>query len=140
MRELSRLLRFVRPYTPHLLGSVFLMLLVGACQGLVALLIKPVFDRVLNPNSPDTPVALFKIPGHTIYLNQFVPPSIHNVWTMVAAAILGAYLIKGVCDYFGNYLINYVGISAVTDLRQRVFDRVLRQDSQFFESNFHRAV
>ncbi|MGA2600643.1 MAG: ABC transporter transmembrane domain-containing protein, partial [Bryobacteraceae bacterium] len=134
MSELARLLRFVRPYTPHLLGSVVLMLIVGASQGLVALLIKPVFDRVLNPNSPDSPVPLFKIPGHTIYLNQLVPPAIHNVWTMVAAGILGAYILKGICDYFGNYLINYVGLSAVTDLRQRVFDRVLRQDSQFFES------
>ncbi len=121
MSELARLLRFVRPYTPHLLGSVFLMLLVGASQGLVALLIKPVFDRVLNPGSPDTPVPLFKIPGHIIYLNQLVPPSIHNVWTMVAAGILGAYILKGICDYFGNYLINYVGLSAVTDLRQRRF-------------------
>ena len=45
------------------------------------------------------------------------------------------FLIKGLCDYFGNYLINYVGFSAVTDLRQNVFDRVLHQDAQFFESN-----
>ena len=31
--------------------------------------------------------------------------------------------------------MNYVGFSAVTDLRQEVFDRVLRQDAHFFESN-----
>ena len=37
---------------------------------------------------------------------------------MVAFAILGVFLIKGICDYFGNYLVNYVGFSAVTDLRQ----------------------
>ena len=136
MKELARLLRFVRPYTPHLLGSVMLMVCVGASQGLMALLIGPVFDRVLNPDSAESPVALFKIPGldYTIYLNQLVPQSIHNVWTMVAVGILGAFLVKGVCDYFGNYLINFVGLSAVTDLRQKVFERVLRQDSQFFES------
>ena len=39
------------------------------------------------------------------------------------------------CDYAGNYLINYVGFSAVTDLRQDVFDRVLHQDAHFFEDN-----
>ncbi len=44
-------------------------------------------------------------------------------------------MLKGLCDYFGNYFINYVGFSAVTDLRQTVFDRVLRQDAHFFESN-----
>ena len=87
--------------------------------------------------APEAPVALVKIPvlDYTVYLNDFMTPSIHNVWVMVAIAILGAFSIKGICDYFGNYLINYVGLAAVTDLRQRVFDRVLRQDSQFFESN-----
>jgi subfamily B ATP-binding cassette protein MsbA len=136
MKELARLLRFVRPYLPPLLASVFLMAMVGATQGLMALLIGPVFDRVLNPASADAPVALVTIPGlhHTIYLHQLMPSSIHNVWVMVAIAILGAFAIKGICDYFGNYLINYVGLSAVTDLRQTVFDRVLHQDAQFFES------
>ena len=136
MRELTRLLRFVRPYVPQLLTSVLLMMCVGASQGLMALLIGPVFDRVLNPSSADAPVALVKIPvvDYTIYLNQLMPANIHNVWVMVAIAILGAFAVKGICDYFGNYLINYVGLAAVTDLRQTVFDRVLRQDSQFFES------
>ena len=43
------------------------------------------------------------------------------------------FLAKGICDYLGNYLVNWVGISAVMDLRQEVFDQVLRQDSHFFE-------
>ncbi len=51
----------------------------------------------------------------------------------MAIAILCCFLAKGVCDYLGNYLVNWVGISAITDLRQEVFDKVLRQDSQFFE-------
>ena len=34
-----------------------------------------------------------------------------------------------------NYLVNYVGFSAVTDLRQEVFDRVVQQDAHFFEAN-----
>ncbi|HML18861.1 MAG TPA: ABC transporter ATP-binding protein [Bryobacteraceae bacterium] len=137
MKELARLLKYSRPYIPHLSASVLLMMCVGAAQGLTALLIGPIFDRVLNPASADEPVKLFKIPvlGRQIYLSSFVPPQIHNVWTMVAVAILAVFFIKGVCDYLGNYLINYVGFSAVTDLRQTVFDRVLHQDAHFFETN-----
>ncbi len=134
MRELSRLLKYSRPYVPHLALSVLLMMCVGAAQGLTALLIGPVFDRVLNPKSADAPVQLFRIPpNHPVYLA--FPFHIHNVWTMIAAAILTVFLVKGVCDYCGNYLINYVGFSAVTDLRQDVFERVLRQDAHFFENN-----
>ncbi len=72
---------------------------------------------------------------HHFYLSNFVPSYIHNVWTMVAFAILAVFLIKGVCDYFGNYLVNYVGFSAVTNLRDEVFDKVLKQGAEFFESH-----
>ncbi|HEX4595146.1 MAG TPA: ABC transporter ATP-binding protein [Bryobacteraceae bacterium] len=137
MNDLRRLLRFVRPYSAPLLLSVVLMAAVGAAQGFMAVLIGPVFDRVLKPDSPDGPVPLVTVPGFTrpIYLQDILPSGIHNVWRMVAFAILATFLIKGLCDYFGNYLVNYVGFAAVTDLRQKVFDRVLRQDANFFESN-----
>lgn len=137
MNELGRLLRYSRPYTPHLTISVVLMACVGAAQALTALLIGPIFDRVLNPASADAPIALLKVPvlHRQLYLNDFMPASIHNVWTMVAAGILAVFLVKGLCDYCANYLINYVGFSAVTDLRQTVFDRVLHQDAHFFEAN-----
>jgi subfamily B ATP-binding cassette protein MsbA len=108
---MTRLLRFVRPYLAPLVLSVVLMAAVGAAQGFMALLIGPIFDRVLQPETPDSLVPLFTIPlfNHKVYLQQFVPSSIHNVWTMVAIAILGVFLVKGLCDYFGNYFINYVG-------------------------------
>ena len=135
MNDRLRLLSYARPYWPMLVGSVVLMAIVGAAHGMMALLIGPIFDRVLNPAAPDTPVPLFTIPiaARTLYLNDIVPSAIHNVWTMVAFGILMVFLTKGLCDYFGNYLVNYVGVSAVTDLRNRVFDKVMRQGAQFFE-------
>lgn len=137
MRDLFRLLRYARRYTPHLLASVLLMACVGIAHALVALLIGPIFDRVLNPASPNAPVLLFRDPlfGHPFYLNQIVPEGVNNVWTMVAFALLLAFLVKGLCDYFANYLVNYAGFSAVTDLRNTVFDKVVRQGMQFFESH-----
>ncbi len=137
MKELSRLLRYSVPYTGHLLASIVLMACVGAAQALTVLLIQPVFDRVLDPKSADAPVKLFTIPlwGHPVYLDSFVPSGWHNVWTMVAFAILVVFAVKGICDYSANYLVNYVGFSAVTDLRQDVFDKVLYQDAHFFENN-----
>jgi len=137
VRELARLLRFSRPYTPHLIFSVLLMACVGAAQALTALLIGPIFDRVLNPGSAEAPVLLVTIPifHHQVFLSDLMPASIHNVWTMVAVGILTVFFVKGLCDYAANYLINYVGFSAVTDLRQTVFDRVVHQDAHFFEAN-----
>jgi len=137
MRELSRLLRYSRPYTAHLLLSVILMACVGAAQGLTVLLVRPVFDRVLNPQSAEAPVVLFTVPiwKHPVLLDTFMPDSVRNVWTMVAIGFLAVFAIKGLFDYLANYLVNYVGFSAVTDLRQDVFDRVVHQDAHFFEAN-----
>jgi ATP-binding cassette, subfamily B, bacterial MsbA len=137
MKELVRLLRYVRRYVPALLVSIALMAGVGAAQGLVPVLLGVVFDRVLNPAAADSPVALFTVPftRFTLTLNDFVPAWIHNVWTMIAATILVVFLFRGLFDYLGTYLINRVGLSVVTDLRQTVFDKVMRHGAEFFESH-----
>ncbi len=135
MKDLYRLLSYAKPYLPALLLSVIFMAVVGLSQGLLVNLIPLVIERGLKPDSPDTPAVLYKMPGtgYQIYLSDVLPSFLHNIWTMVAIAILLCFLAKGICDYAGNYLVNWVGISAVTDLRQEVFDKVLRQDSHFFE-------
>jgi ATP-binding cassette, subfamily B, bacterial MsbA len=135
-QDLFRLLRYARPYSPALLASVFFMAIVGLSQGVLVTLIKVIFDRVLERDSPTGPVLLYEIPvvHWKIFLNNLMPAGVHNVWTMAAFAILACFLAKGICDYLGNYLVNWVGLSAVVDLRQEVFDHVLRQDAHFFEN------
>lgn len=137
MKDLGKLLSYSRPYWPHLLASVVLMAYVGAAQAMLALLIKPIFDRVLAPGEGMQATPLVTIPGinYTVYLDQLVPSGLSGTMWMVAFAILMVFATKGICDYAGNYLVNYVGFSAVTDLRQRVFDKVLRQSARFFEQN-----
>lgn len=135
MVVLKRLVGFVRPYWPLLILSVVLMAVAGAAHAMMAVLIGPIFDRVLDPASADAPLKLFSLPnGYNVYLHQLAPRWFHNVWSIVAFAIIGVFLIRGLCDYFGNYLVNRVGISAVTDIRQQVFDKLLGHDAQFFES------
>ena len=46
-----------------------------------------------------------------------------------------AFLLKGACDYIGNYLVSYAGFASVTRLRNAVFDKVLKQGAQFFEAH-----
>jgi subfamily B ATP-binding cassette protein MsbA len=135
MSPLFRLLAYARPYWPALSASVALMGVAGVAHAMIALLIKPVFDRVLNPASPEAPVELVRVLGRALYLHDIVPPGINNVWSMAAFGILAVFLTKGLCEYLGNYFVNMAGFSAVTDLRQRVFEGVLKQDAAFYELN-----
>src|SRR6185437_5966347 len=99
------------------------------------LLIKEI-PRILNPLGDPGPEKLFTIPviHRNIYLEQFFPPVIHNIFTIVAIAIFVVFLIRGLCDYFGDLATSFVGFSAVKDLRNDVFEKVLRRGAAFFES------
>jgi subfamily B ATP-binding cassette protein MsbA len=136
MTELRRLLAYAQRYAAHLAISVLLMALAGAATSLTTLLVGPLLHTVLDVDAPDAPVPLYKVPliNRQIYLNDFFPASFHNVWTMMAFAIVGAFLLNGLCDYFGNYLVNFAGFSAVTNLKNAVFDKVQRQGAEFFDA------
>ena len=137
MKELGRLLGYARRYWPHLLGATILMAIAGAAQGVMVLLTKPIFDRVLNPSAAAglTPLLPHPVLHRQLYLEQIVPLHNRTVWTLVGFAIVVVFLIKGVCDYVGNYLISYAGYSSVTDLRNAVFGKVLRHGASFFEAH-----
>lgn len=138
MSDLKRLLHYSRRYIPELTASVVLMALVGAAHASMALLIQPVIDRVLSPPSAAfKPVFLFTnfFTRKPIYLDSFLPGSLHDVWAPVAVAILAVFLAKGIFDYIANYLVSYAGFSAVTDLRNEAFEKILRQSARFYETH-----
>ena len=130
-----RLFGYARRYW-FLLGlSVVLMAIVGAMTAARTLLIKPVLGRVLRPAADAVSTPIFgPVFGKSLYLEQFFPASIHNVFTVVAISILFVFALRGICDYLGDYLTSLVGFSAVKDLRNDVFDKVLRHGAAFFES------
>ena len=132
--QLGRLLRYVRPFTPQLIASVLLMAGVGLFDAFRILLIGPIFDQVLNPNAHTHHTALFTVPGtqHVVYLQSFVPEHFQNAWTVVAFALVAATVLKGICDYAGTYLVNYAGFGMVTDLRDELYNDILRRSAAFF--------
>ena len=137
MQQLTRLLRYVAPYWWQLLSSVLLMAAVGLLDAFRVLLIGPIFDRVLNPGSPSRQMQLFKLPlsGNTIYLQQFVPSHFQNPWTVVAFALVAATTLKGILDYAGTYLVNYAGFGMITDLRNDLYNSILRRSAAFYQKH-----
>jgi len=135
--ELRRLLRYLRPYMPLLAGGIFLMMAMGAIEFLTAFSIRPALDVVLNPQSTAQKLTLFQIPwnGHTVYLNSFVPTRIHHVWSVFALALVSLFFMKGLAEFFGGSLIEYVGLSAITDLRNQVYGKLVQQPVGFFHDN-----
>lgn len=133
-RPLTRLLRYVLPYWWPLLASVTLMALVGLLDAFRVLLIGPIFNRVLNPDSQDKTLQLFQLPGKERFFNlqQVIPSHFQNPWTAVAFALVASTVLKGIFDYVGTYLVNYAGYGMITDLRNDLYNAFLRSSAAFF--------
>jgi subfamily B ATP-binding cassette protein MsbA len=137
MRQLTRLVRYALPYWWQILSSVLLMAAVGGLDAFKYLLVRPVFDRVLNPATGSQNIQLFVIPGthHPVYLQQFVPSHFTNAWTIVAFALVASTILKGICDYSGTYLVNHAGFGMITDLRDDLYTALLRRSAAFFSKH-----
>jgi subfamily B ATP-binding cassette protein MsbA len=137
MRQLTRLLRYVRPFLLQLFPGVALLAAVGFLEAFRLILLKPVLDRVLNPASGSENILLFTIPriGRPVYLQQFVPSTMHNAWTIVAFALVASTFLKGLLDYAGTYLVNHAGFGMITDLRDDLYNAILRQSAAFFSKH-----
>jgi subfamily B ATP-binding cassette protein MsbA len=115
--------------------GIALLAVVGIAEGVIVLMIVPIFSRVLNPTAPDSNVLLFRVPGGgpAIYLNRFFPHSIHNVWTVVSLSLLIVFVAKSLAEFGGNMFIQFAGHRAINDLRNAVYEKIIRQPIAFFQ-------
>ena len=137
MRQVIRLVRYVLPFLLQLLPGIFLLAAVGFLEAFRLVLLKPVLDRVLVPSTGSENIILFTMPqsGHPIYLQRFVPTHFHNAWTIVAYALVASTVLKGCFDYVGTYLVNHAGFGMITNLRNDLYDSVLRRSAAFFQKH-----
>jgi subfamily B ATP-binding cassette protein MsbA len=133
VHEVWRLLRYVRPYGARLIAGVAALAVVGIAEGLVALMITPLFDRILNPSNLDPRLPLVTLPGgRTIFLNSFVPIGFQHVWAVYTLALVVLFGAKAVAEFYGVFQVQAVGLYAVTDLRNEVYEKLVRQPAGFF--------
>jgi len=137
MRQRTRLLRYLIPYWWQLIPGLVLMAGVGLLDAFRVLLMRPVFDGVLNPGEVTHTIPLFKMPWteQEIHLERFVPSHFQNVWTVVAFSLVASTILKALCDYAGTYLVNYAGFGMITDLRDELYNATLKRSAAFFQKH-----
>ena len=105
MTPIRRLLRYATPYRGRLAAALLAMAVYAAASGGIAALIKPIFDNVLP---------------------------FQERLGLVAAALVGCYLLKGLASYASVYLMTDVGQRLVRDVRNELFGHILGQSAGFF--------
>jgi ATP-binding cassette, subfamily B, bacterial MsbA len=134
MRRIGRLLRYLSRYSLPALASVVLLAAVGLLDAFRLLLVGPIFDKVLNPDAPDRALPLLGARFH-LTLQQLVPAHLHNAWTIVAFALVASTILKGICDFTGTYLVSFAGFGMIMDMREDLYQAILRRSVQFFQKH-----
>jgi subfamily B ATP-binding cassette protein MsbA len=137
MKRVVRLFGYMRPYSAFWGVSVVLMAVVGALAAFRILLIKPIIDNVLSADMAPDQVLDFVVPHTSFHINlqALMPHRFHNAWTVVAIALLASAILKFPADYLGTLLANKVGFGMVTDIRNDLYDSILRRSTAFFQKH-----
>ncbi|HXF42348.1 MAG TPA: ABC transporter ATP-binding protein [Pyrinomonadaceae bacterium] len=126
MKDLKRLLDYVKPHWLAFLLAFAAMILVAVFETATGALLVPIFDQFL-PTAPQNAKTLFD-------LNSLVPrDSWFHAWLVISALLLTFTICKGIAEYFSSYLMAKIGQSAVLDLRLHLYEHLLKQSAAFFE-------
>ena len=126
MRDLRRLLKYLKPHWGIFTLATFAMLLVGLLESAIGGLIVPIFDQAFAQDGGQRTPTLFG-------LQRMIPESGLAAWKTISILLLVFTFTKGIAEYFSTYLMARIGQSAVLKLRQDLFSHLLSQSASFFE-------
>ncbi len=106
----KRLLKYVQRYWFRLFLAVVFTAIVSAIDGAIAFLSKNVFDD--------------------IFLSKKA-----TMLILLPIAIVIAYALKGLCDFWQNYLVHYVGSRVITKLRDQLYRHIQTLSLSYFTNN-----
>ena len=126
MRDLRRLLKYLRPHWPVFTLATFAMVLVGLLESATGALIVPIFDQAFASGAGQRTSTLFG-------LQRLIPEAPFGAWKVISILLVVFTLAKGVAEYLSTYLMARIGQSAVLKLRQDLYGHLLAQSATFFE-------
>src|SRR5215211_5270483 len=128
MRDLRRLLFYLKPHWGKFALATVAMLFVGLLQSAIGALIVPIFDQALRQSgeSAQRTPTLFG-------LQHVIPDTGFEAWRTIAVLLILFTVVKGVAEYFSTYLMARVGQESVLKLRTDMYAHLHAQSADFFE-------
>jgi len=107
MDNYKRLLEYVRPYWGRIFVAMFCMGILALTTTGLAYLTKPILDDIFIEKDS-------------------------TMLTLIPLAIMGVGIIKGLAEYFQAYLMVYVGLSVVRNIRDALYHHLQTLSTAFF--------
>jgi len=104
-----RLLTYVRPYWRMFALSIVGMLVFAATEPVFAAMIKPLLDGSFVDRDP-------------------------KVVRLMPIVLVGIFIVRGIAGFINDYCLKWVGRRVVADLRQQMFEHLLRAPTRYYDS------
>jgi len=141
---LRRLLQYVRPYRARLVLGIVSGILFGLTNALLMIVVRVVVDLIFP--TPGAPTALDQIEKLPSFLRGLVErlepllPRMDSPTTMagiilVVSSIPLVMFVRSVLSYLNFYLLNWVAIRAIMDLRTKLFAHLQNLSLSFFHES-----
>jgi ATP-binding cassette, subfamily B, bacterial MsbA len=125
-----RLLELVKPYWIKLTLAMICMVFFSLTTSVQALLIKPVIDGVFL-NKEKLPPLVTKVIVQLHLESLFLIKGMEMLRILPVAIIL-LFLLRGIFNYGQAYLMNYVGLKVIADLREKLYNHLQTLSLSFF--------
>ncbi|MBK8467038.1 MAG: ATP-binding cassette domain-containing protein [Chloracidobacterium sp.] len=128
MSDLKRLLKYVQHHWLLFVFALIAMLLGALFETATGALLVPIFNQFL-PNSGMKSKTLFD-------LSSLVPTNDwFRAWIAISLLLITFTVLKGIAEYFSSYLMAKIGQSTVLELRNELYEHLLKQSATFFEKH-----
>jgi subfamily B ATP-binding cassette protein MsbA len=128
MNDFRRLLKYLKPHWTTFGLAIAAMIFVAVFETAIGALLVPIFNQFI-PNSGTQSETLFDLQKYIPFDDWF------RAWTMISVLLFSFTVCKGIAEYFSSYLMAKIGQTAVLELRQELYDHLLKQSNVFFEKH-----
>jgi subfamily B ATP-binding cassette protein MsbA len=121
-----RLFSYVKPYKTRFILGLGFGFAFGVINGMLPLVLSQVTNYVFHGSSAPNPRTYF---SHASTLDQ--GPKINSI-VLICLAIPAVMTVRSLFSYCNAYYMAWVSNKVVTDIRNQLFDKILRQSMDFF--------
>ena len=125
-----RVLELVKPYWPKLALAMLCMVFYSVLTAAQAFLVKPVLDGVFLKKEGIPPFIQNMIVQ--LHLDGFFLKKDLEMLRLLPFVIILLFSLKGIFNYGQSYLMNFVGLRIIADLREKLYNHLQTLSLSFF--------
>ena len=133
-----RLMKYIKPYKVRIGFALLAIVGVAFTESYLAAFIAPLVNQGFAvpsdalPQLSDTATLIERLSYYKDWFNHLIWGTADKVW-IVPLFFMSLVIIRGVCRFASTYLMSWVAVVAISNLRRDMFNKMLTLPSDFYQ-------